>query len=262
MNGFVLLARKIQDNSIWRRDPDHLKLFLYLLLNANYREDKVYKYHSGDESVEVGYAQYLCSYSKISADCQYSAGNKLISWQPSRVNRMLKALEADGRIRVVGKTQMGTLVEVCNYKLFQDVSTYRLTPSSPTETRGLEDPVKTTGSKVNSDINKEIQQLWDVYLIELGGSGKKPTLTAKRKQVLGALYEEQLRDTEGYRDAFKGILKAVKSSEHHMKERAWQLPESLFRNEERRERWAIKGQEKRHQPKAHGVSRNQWSVEA
>ena len=230
MNGFVLLARKIQDNSIWRRDPDHLKLFLYLLLNANYREDKVYKYYSGDESVEVGYAQYLCSYSKISADCQYSAGNKLISWQPSRVNRMLKALEADGRIRVVGKTQMGTLVEVCNYKLFQDVSTYRLTPTSPAETRGLEDPVKTTGSKVNSDINKEIQQLWDVYLI--------------------------------YRDAFKGILKAVKSSEHHMKERAWQLPESLFRNEERRERWAMKGQEKRHQPKAHGVSRNQWSVEA
>ena len=102
MSGFVLLARKIQDNSIWRRDPDHLKLFLYLLINANYKEDKVYTYHSGDDVVKVGYAQYLCSYSKISKDCQYSAGNKLICWQPSRVNRMLKAIEEDGRIKPMG----------------------------------------------------------------------------------------------------------------------------------------------------------------
>ena len=255
MSGFVLLARKIQDNSIWRRDPDHLKLFLYLLINANYKEDKVYTYHSGDDVVKVGYAQYLCSYSKISKDCQYSAGNKLICWQPSRVNRMLKALEDDGRIRVVGKTQMGTLIEISNYKLYQGFDAYK----APSKTGSSEDPVKTIGNKVTNE--KQIKELWDIYLELLGGNGKTPSLTAKRKKVLNALYEEQM-NPESYQEEFRGILKAVKASEHHMKERAWQMPESLFRNEERRERWALKGSEKKHQPQTHSVSRNQWSVEA
>ena len=65
---------------------------------------------------------------------------------------------------------------------------------------------------------------------------------------------------ESYQEEFRGILKAVKASEHHMKERAWQMPESLFRNEERRERWSLKGSEKKHQPQTHSVSRNQWSI--
>ena len=259
MGGFVLLARSILDNSIWRRDSDHLKLFLYLLVNANYQKDKVYTYRSGEDVVKVKYAQYLCSYSKISNDCQYSAGNKLICWQPSRVNRMLKALESDGRIRVVGKTQMGTLIEVSNYKLYQGFDAYKTPSAEKVETGILEDPVKTPGNKVTNE--KHVKELWDIYLELLGGNGKTPSLTAKRKKVLNALYEEQM-NPESYQEEFRGILKAVKASEHHMKERAWQMPESLFRNEERRERWSLKGSEKKHQPQTHSVSRNQWSIEA
>ena len=256
MRGFILLARAIQENSVWHRDPDHLKLFLYLLMNANYRKDKVYELRDFKGNiVSVGYGQYLCSYSRISDDCQYSAGNKLVRWVPSKVMRMLKALEEDGRIKVVGRSQLGSLVEVVNYQVYQDVSTY----SHKELGRPAKDQRKQ--SKQLNTVKAEVKELWSVYLDELGGKGKQPSLTAKRRQVLSLLYEEQLEGTEDYRESFRSILKAVKDNEF-FKKREYQMPESLFRNEERRERWAMKGAEKRHKPKAHTVSRNQWSVDA
>ena len=255
MSGFVLLARKLQHNALWRRDPDHLKLFLYLLMNANYMKDETYTYTTGTDKVVVGYAQYLCSYSKISKDCQYSSGNKLVRWGLSRVSRMINAQEDEGRIKVLSKTHLGSLIRIENYQSYQDFSTYNHKGPG----RAAERKRKTSENKVTNEI--QIKELWSVYLEELGGKGNQPTLTAKRKNVLGLLYEEQLKGDDNYLDTFRNVLKAVRSSEHHMKERAWHLPESLFKDPERRERWALKGSEQIHKSTAHGVSRT-WSIDA
>ena len=255
MSGFVLLARVLQKNALWRRDPDHLKLFLYLLMNANYMKDETYTYTTGTDKVVVGYAQYLCSYSKISEDCQYSRGNKLVRWGLSRVSRMINALEDEGRIKVLSKTHLGSLIRIENYQSYQDFSTYNHKEPG----RAAERKRKTSENKVTNEI--QIKELWSAYLEELGGKGNQPTLTAKRKEVLGLLYEEQLKGDDNYMDTFRNILKAVRSSEHHMKERAWHLPESLFKDQERRERWALKGSEQIHKSTAHSVSRT-WSIDA
>lgn len=82
--------------------------------------------------------------------------------------------------------------------------------------------------------------LWDVFLEELGGSGKQPRLTDKRKQKLRALYDEQLKSEAQPTEAFRRILRAVKKSEHHMGNRSYQMPESLFRDESRRDGWMQK----------------------
>lgn len=82
--------------------------------------------------------------------------------------------------------------------------------------------------------------LWPVFLDELGGDGRQPQLTAKRRKKLRSLHEEQLPDDPS--DAasrFRQILQAVQNSDHHMSKRAYQMPESLFRSEERRDRWAM-----------------------
>jgi hypothetical protein len=255
MSGFVLLARVLQKNALWRRDPDHLKLFLYLLMNANYMKDETYTYTTGTDKVVVGYAQYLCSYSKISEDCQYSRGNKLVRWGLSRVSRMINALEDEGRIKVLSKTHLGSLIRIENYQSYQDFSTYNRKETG----RAAERKRKTSENKVTNEI--QIKELWSVYLEELGGKGNHPTLTAKRKEVLGLLYEEQLKGDDNYMDTFRNLLKSVRSSEHHMKERSWHLPESLFRDQERRERWALKGSEQIHKSTAHSVSRT-WSIDA
>jgi len=248
MKGFVLLARQIQDNKIWRKDPDHLKLFLYLLMNANYQRDKIYQF----DDVSVGYGEVLKSYRKISEDNEYSSGNKIVRWSTSRISRMLKALKDDGRISYKS-TKLGTVVEITNMAVWQDFQTYKTKKTSRSGT--------TSPQHKTEQPDKQIKELWEVYLEELGGKGKQPTLTAKRKQVIGSLYDEQLKGEENYTEAFRGILKAVKSNEFYQK-RAYQLPESLFKNPERRERHFLNGIEhSRHQHQAHGVSRSTWSVD-
>lgn len=72
---------------------------------------------------------------------------------------------------------------------------------------------------------------------EVLGSGRPLTLTTGRRQKYRAMYHEQLESTENPEQAWRAILWAVTRSEHHMKERAYQMPESLLRSEERRGQW-------------------------
>lgn len=244
MTGFVLLSRSIQDKSLWRDDPSLLKLWIYLLMKANYNPDKVYELGS----VSVRHGEVLKSYRTIAEENEYVSNNRVVQWSTSKIARMLSLLQDSGRITYKA-TELGTLIRINNFAKYQAFDSYKAKHGTAKKQQ-----------RNNIKAVNEIKELWDIYLEELGGTGKKPTLTAKRKQVLSLLFDEQLG--EGYQEEFRGILRAVKASDHHMKERAYQMPESLFRNEERRERWMMKGSEKRHQPKAHGVSRNQWSVEA
>lgn len=103
---------------------------------------------------------------------------------------------------------------------------------------------------VDGDTKKENTQsarvrdvLWPVYLEELGGNGRQPSLTDKRRKKLNALDEEHLPDDpDDASDKFRAILNAVQDSDHHMSERDYQMPESLFRNAERRDRWSGKAE--------------------
>ncbi len=244
MTGFILLSRSIQDKSIWSDDPSMLKFWLYILLKANYNADKVYELGS----VKIRHGEVLKSYRKIADENEYVSNNRVVRWSTSRIARMLSLLEKSGRITYT-KTELGTLIHINNFAKYQAFDSYkaRLGTAKKQQQHNIKEV-------------KEVKELWKIFLEELGGTGKQPSLTAKRKQILGLLFTEQL-DPTNYEEEFRGILKAVKGSEHHMKERAYQMPESLFRNEERRERWALKGSEKKYKTKTHSVSRNQWSVE-
>ena len=78
--------------------------------------------------------------------------------------------------------------------------------------------------------------MWAVYVEEMNGD--RLTLTPKRRRVLKALHAEQLTDDGNPTEAFRAILRAVRGSEFHMGKRDYQMLESLFVDQERRERWA------------------------
>lgn len=86
-----------------------------------------------------------------------------------------------------------------------------------------------------------IETLWSIWIEELGGDPPFPTLTAKRKKKLNALWAEHLSGQENPLRVFREMLKALQASEFHMKTRAYQMPESFLRNEENRERWFLAG---------------------
>lgn len=115
-----------------------------------------------------------------------------------------------------------------------------LTEDSPWEGKGKERKGKERMSESDKPIADPVSELWNIWTEELGGDPPQPKLsTGKRRAVLRSLFDEQLRKTDDPPATFRAICQAVKRSDHHMSDRAYQLPESLFLNPERRERWTI-----------------------
>ena len=261
MSGFILLSRDLLDNDLWTGSGDMLRLFIYLCISANYGK-KQYTYSRGAVTVTVKKGEYLRSMRKIGEDCAYTGNNKLITWSSSRVSGMLKQLEEDGRIEIlINSSALGTHIRIQNYKSYQDFSSYKKKRlrTDAEQTVPTSSPIVKQLKAVNK---KQAADLWAVWLEELSPKPPHPRLTSKRESVLMALYTEQLsKNGSDPLVLFRKVLKAVKGSSHHMATRAYQLPESLFRSEERRESWTHRALAKvKGDPTTSTVSRD-WSVE-
>jgi hypothetical protein len=258
-SGFILLSRDLLDNDLWRMNSDLVRLFVYLLIRANYGK-REYTYSRGSIEITVKKGEFLRSLRKIGEDCAYTGNNKLICWSTSRIAGMLKTLEADGRIEILSNSSaLGTHLRIVNYKEYQDFSSYRK-KMLRTDAEQMQNNSKAI--KTNKTNNPHVDALWDVWIEELSPKAPHPRLTQKRKGVLTALYNEQLnKNGTDPLVLFRSVLRAVKGSSHHMATRAYQLPESLFRNEERRESWTHRALAKtKATPHTPTVSRD-WSVE-
>jgi hypothetical protein len=173
---------------------------------------------------------------------------------------MLKQLEDDGRIEVLSNSALGTHLKIVNYESYQDFSSYRKRElrTDPEQIQNKSKAVKA----VKAVSNTQADALWAVYLEELSPKPPHPRLTDKRKSVLVALYDEQLsRNGSDPLVLFRKVLKAVKGSAHHMGTRAYQLPESLFRSEERRESWTHRALAKAKAPNRTPTVSRDWSVD-
>lgn len=261
MSGFILLARDLLDNGLWRGSNDTFRLFVYLCISANFGK-KEYTYSRGAVTVTVRKGEYLRSMRKIGEDCAYTGNNRLVVWSSSRVSGMLKQLERDGRIQVLSNSStLGTHIKVVNYESFQSFLAYK-EGGLGTDAEQMQ-PTSSPIVKQLKTINKQqVDELWAVWLDELSPKPPHPRLTSKRESVLMALHTEQLSsDGTDPLALFRKVLKTVKDSPHHMATRAYHLPESLFRTVERRESWTHRALAKAEATnRTPTVSRN-WSVD-
>ena len=256
MSGFILLSRDLLDNDLWRANSDLVRLWIYLICKASYGP-KEYTYSRGTTKITVRKGEFLRALRRMGEDCSYTGNNKLVTWSTSRVAAMLKTLEDDGRIEILSNSSaLGTHLRVTNYQSYQSFASYRKkglrTDAEQMQHKSKE--VKSNKTQANA--------LWDIWLEELSPKPPHPRLTGKRASALTALYNEQLsKNGSDPLVLFRKVLRAVKSSSHHMGTRAYQLPESLFRSEERRESWTHRALAKaKADPRASTVSRD-WSVE-
>ena len=256
MTGFILLSRDLLENDIWRMNSDLVRLWIYLLCKVSYGK-KEFTYSRGTTKITVRKGEFLRSLRRISDDCSYTGNNKLVSWSTSRVAAMLKQLEEDGRIEILSNSSaLGTHLKVKNYESYQSFAAYKR-DRLRTDAEQMQHKSKAIESN-----KKETDALWGIYLEELSPKPPHPRLTEKRRSALMALYTEQLsKNGSDPLVLFRKVLRAVKGSSHHMATRAYQLPESLFRSEERRESWTHRALAKaKGDPTTSTVSRD-WSVE-
>ena len=258
MTGFILLSRDLLENDIWRMNSDLVRLWIYLICKVSYGK-KEFTYSRGTTKITVRKGEFLRSLRKIGEDCSYVGNNKIVRWSTSRIASMLKTLEDDGRIEILSNSTLGTHLRLVNYEAYQSFAAYKRANKGGLSTDAEQIQHK---SKAVESNKKETDALWAVWLEELSPKPPHPKLTSKRRTALMSLYTEQL-SSNGTDPLvlFRRVLRAVKSSSHHMATRAYQLPESLFRSEERRESWTHKALAKaKADPRAATVSRD-WSVE-
>lgn len=116
MAGYFKLYRDIFESSIWMQPVD-LRLFIYLIGQARYKEEPNTKYKTYGIIIKRG--QFLRSYRKIRDDLEYFENNAVKHYSLSVIKRSVDRLVEQERIKIQ-QTKLGTLFTVVNYRQYQD----------------------------------------------------------------------------------------------------------------------------------------------
>ena len=111
------IDRKIFSSDIWFASPWKLKIWIYLLGNANHKDGNFM-------GVEIKRGQILRSYRTIAKDCGYKIGYRLKKPSIDTVRRICEELTKDLRTRS-RTVHCGTLFTIINYNELQPLSKTR-----------------------------------------------------------------------------------------------------------------------------------------
>lgn len=142
----------------------------------------------------------------------------------------------------------------------------RLVPHSPPTSATVAPERTKERTKERTDVEQGVEspigRLWKTFSEwASNGNGSKLKLTAGRRKVLKLLWTEQLKNESDPIALFSGILDAVGASTFHMQNRAYHMPESLFRNEDKRDRWTNEGRDRLAYPSSNGASHRMTQAE-
>ncbi len=119
MKGCFFIARQIFDSPIWRDNPHHLKLFLYLVGTA--RHDKNPKRFS---HFTVSRGELVTSLADIAEDNEFLERGRPKKWSRAKVSRMLEYLAENDYISLLPDTY-GTHIKIVNYSTYQTIVHYK-----------------------------------------------------------------------------------------------------------------------------------------
>lgn len=187
--GYILISRKLIESEIWEKPPLYLKVWMYLLVRAQY---KPYK------DLERG--ELVVSIPELIEACSYKVGYRTEKPTKSQIFNILEWLRnsdegthegySDETMIETTKTTRGMVVKVLNYNVYQDSSNYE-----HNDEKNDEKPTNDTMPKRQADtINKNVKK--DIRI-------KEKELKTSRKRV----YDE---DSDSYILAkffYKEILK-------------------------------------------------------
>lgn len=111
------IDRKIFSSDIWFSSPWKLKIWIYLVGNANYKAGSFM-------GVDIGRGQLIRSYRTIARDCGYKIGYRLKKPSLTTVRRICEELMKDGRTHS-RTVHCGTLFTIINYNDLQGFSNER-----------------------------------------------------------------------------------------------------------------------------------------
>lgn len=133
--GYFVTARKLFSSELWKRPPLYLKLWLWIVGNAN---------HSDSKDGKVKRGQLITSYSTMTEALKYYQNRQSIFPTIKQLRIILQWLEDQGMITVIPlkatdsgtspnlgrhhdqtRAYIGLSIHVVNYDTYQDVELYR-----------------------------------------------------------------------------------------------------------------------------------------
>lgn len=123
MNGYILLSKSILESGIWSKPPLFLKVWMYLLTNANYADYGNLKR-----------GQLFTSIPEIQRSCSYQVGYRKVTPTKKEIFGILEYLRnpcegndegnAKAPMIVTTKVTHGMVVTICKYNDYQDPKFY------------------------------------------------------------------------------------------------------------------------------------------
>jgi len=159
------IDRKLFSSDIWLASPWKLKIWIYLIGNANHTDGKFM-------DVDIKRGQLLRSYNTIAEDCAYYIGYRKKKPSISTVRRICEDFAKELRI-TLRKKQHGTLITLLKYNDLQKMGKQR--KNNGTDCEGNNDEqVGETNKNNKEEINLLFEKFWSAYGKKVG---KKKTLT-------------------------------------------------------------------------------------
>jgi hypothetical protein len=111
MNGFILIAKQMIDSDIWLKPATWIKLWIYILLNVNYQDNK--KFDRGE------------GFFNFRRDCELIDE----ALTPDKIKKFLQYARKSSMISTTKSTR-GIKIKVLNYDKYQSIKNYTGTTES------------------------------------------------------------------------------------------------------------------------------------
>jgi hypothetical protein len=178
------IDRKIFSSDIWFDSPWKLKIWIYLIGNANHK-DGVY------EGIKIKRGQLIRSYRTIRKQCGYKVGYRMKYPSLATVKRICEDLTKDARIE--RRTEhCGTLFTILNYSKLQLTPKYEANDERTT--------CRTLGEQNNNNINKTNikTSTADAVLIDKINTISEALYRSKKFPKVHAFKNKMLKDSKNH----------------------------------------------------------------
>lgn len=148
--GYILLSRQMIESDIWRKPPLYIKIWLYLLIKAQYRDYR--KLKRGQTVTSIADIQEECSWyvgyrkEKPSKDQVY----QVIDWMRRKGNESDEDRDTNPIMITTSKATHGLIITIENYDFYQDPLSY----ASHSETNSGAEMGATKKPQSSDNINK------------------------------------------------------------------------------------------------------------
>lgn len=154
--GYILVSRKLIESEIWEKPPLYLKVWMYLLMRAQYKPFK---------DLERG--ELVVSIPELIEACSYKVGYRTEKPTKSQIFNILEWLRnsnegSDERYSnetmiETTKTTRGMVVKVTNYNVYQDSKNYEQNDERNSETSTNDTMPKRQADTINKNVKKELR---------------------------------------------------------------------------------------------------------